>query len=111
MTFDTEDGTVPVPDDRKCTSGTSSRFRQRRHEREREASQRTSDLEKQVQEMKLLLLESEISTNVYHGLTAEDESAESTDGDEPEEEQGDEDAVVVELLERYTTLYEEKTHH
>lgn len=114
ITINTEDGPVQVPVDvkaasnvadekRKRNASASARFRQRRHEREREASQRISELEQIREKTSLLRLESQDPPDLCYRFAPEDESTESPD-EGPMAEQ-DEDMVVTELLEKYTTLF------
>lgn len=103
-----------IPDEKRKRNATAShRFRERRKEKEREAreaSDKISKLEQQVQS--LLKLESQDPPGAYDELHSDAESIESHVGEDDMPGKDEEDPVVadllVDLLERYTTLYERK---
>lgn len=109
----------PIPDEKRKRNATASHeFRSRRQEKEREAraaSEKISKLEQQVQSLLEFKSQNYPPENAYDELHSDAESISQSDYNEDDDDgdnvigKEDEDPMVtdllVDLLERYTTLY------
>lgn len=120
ITINTEEGPNKVPVDMQAVSKVpdvkrarntlaARKSRARRHEKEDEAYEHIARLELQIEALENEKLSQRYPVEPSGGPTVEGERPASQDNESPGAEQEDEDAVVVALLERYTTLFDK--HH